>query len=198
MKPDDLKQGAVIFATLAYDAAMRDALIPRRAAARADAVSDDQPERRRPQVRRQQPRGRGVLSPRRRHHRGAAGARRIVVVSAMSGVTDALVGVARLAGARRRRVPRRARGDSRAASSRRSPSCFARGRRRAAGRGRDRTRPRRRRATCCAPRRCCDGYSRETLELVSGYGEVWSAQMLAALHRARPAATSAGSTRATC
>jgi len=33
MKPDDLKQGAVIFATLAYNAAMRDALIPRRVAA---------------------------------------------------------------------------------------------------------------------------------------------------------------------
>jgi hypothetical protein len=29
MKPDDLKQGAVVFATLAYNAAMRDAAIPR-------------------------------------------------------------------------------------------------------------------------------------------------------------------------
>jgi carboxypeptidase Q len=34
MKPDDLKQGSVIFATLAYDAAMRDAPIPRRDAGR--------------------------------------------------------------------------------------------------------------------------------------------------------------------
>ena len=34
MKPDDLKQSSVIFATLAYDAAMRDAPIPRRDAGR--------------------------------------------------------------------------------------------------------------------------------------------------------------------
>ncbi|MGH7615891.1 MAG: M20/M25/M40 family metallo-hydrolase [Gemmatimonadaceae bacterium] len=34
MKPDDLEQSSVIFATLAYDAAMRDAQIPRRAATR--------------------------------------------------------------------------------------------------------------------------------------------------------------------
>lgn len=35
MKPDDLKQSAVIFATLAYNAAMRDAMIPRKEAPRA-------------------------------------------------------------------------------------------------------------------------------------------------------------------
>ena len=34
MKPDDLKQGAVVFATLAYNAAMRDAMMPRKEPAR--------------------------------------------------------------------------------------------------------------------------------------------------------------------
>ena len=29
MKPDDVKQAAIIFATFAYNAAMRDAMIPR-------------------------------------------------------------------------------------------------------------------------------------------------------------------------
>ena len=40
--------------------------------------------------------------------------------------------------------------------------------------------PRGHSATCCTPRRCLHGHSRDTLDLVSGYGEMWSAQMLAA------------------
>ena len=32
MKPDDVKQAAVIFAAFAYNAAMRDAMIPRKTA----------------------------------------------------------------------------------------------------------------------------------------------------------------------
>ena len=106
--------------------------------------------------------------------------RRVVVVSAMSGVTDALVGVTRLAAsggayhdgleairARHLATLRALFGGAG------DPAVAAAMERDLADVG-----------DVLRATTLLRGYSRETLDLVSGYGEVWSSQMLAALIRA--------------